>query len=198
MIHTWAVNIAEILSRELKLDKKRTSIVIYGLEVILGGIIKLFIFITLPLVLGVFTQFIAANLASGFLRLTSGGVHCSSYYRCLIVSTTIFLIIAFVSKYLFIYIVFVDLILWFSLALALVVFVIKAPVDVPEKPIRNHSRRRMLKIISCIMVMLYFLLFLYWKPEPDVILASSLGVLFHTFTLTRPGHTSVFLVDKSI
>jgi len=114
MIHTSAINIAEILSRELKLDKKRTSIVSYGLEVILGGVIKLFVFITFPLALGVFTQFIAANLASGFLRLFSGGVHCTAYYRCLITSTTVFLIIAFVSKHLFIYIGSVYLILWSS------------------------------------------------------------------------------------
>lgn len=198
MIHTWSKAIARYSAREIKLNGRKEAIVSYGLKVILGGIIKLIVFLLVPLSLGVFSQFTAACLSSGFLRLPSGGAHCSAYYRCLITSLSVFLLIAVVAKYLSLFITPDEIFLWFSLALAFIVFIRLAPVDVPQKPIRSKVHRKALKIASCALVLVYFAIFLYWKPGSDVVLSTSLAILFHTFTLTRSGHNFLAWVDNVI
>ncbi|MBM7854675.1 accessory gene regulator B [Desulfohalotomaculum tongense] len=196
MIHKYSVQLAKYLSYELNLDRSRQAVIAYGLEVLIGGTIKILVFISIPWLFGIFPQFIAAFLSSAFLRLPSGGVHCSAYYRCLISSLLLFLFIAAISKYLVTFKLPVHFFLWFSLLTALITFIKLAPVDVKEKPIRCDTRRKILKIISCLMPFIYLVVFNIFNLSSDIILASSMSILFHTFTLTNLGHKFFRLVDK--
>ncbi|ACV61331.1 Accessory gene regulator B [Desulfofarcimen acetoxidans DSM 771] len=196
MIHTWSVCLARYLGSELNLDKSRVSIISYGLEVLIGGFFKLIIYIVVPLFLGVFNQFAAAFLCSALLRLPSGGPHCSAYYKCLINTLVIYLTIAVTATYLSLSPLPVQAVLWFGLGLAFMVFYKLAPVDVKEKPIKSEKRRRCLKIISCIIVVVYFIFFSYWRFSQDIMWACSMAVIFHTFTLTWSGQRFIGKLDK--
>lgn len=90
MIHQLAQKIAEYLSRELNTGGPRQAVVAYGLEILLGGIVKLGAFVVVPAVLGILVQTWAALLASACFRLPAGGAHCTAYYRCLVGSLVTF------------------------------------------------------------------------------------------------------------
>ncbi|TEB05377.1 putative accessory gene regulator protein [Pelotomaculum schinkii] len=197
MIHIWSLLFSEYICNELNLNRCKQSIISYGLEVIIGASIKLIIYITIPLISGFLNQFAAAYLSAGLLKICSGGYHCSAYYRCLISTFLIFSLIAVISKYMAGTIPS-EPILYFSLFLALIIFILLAPVDVKEKPIISLNRRKLLKTISCLMVIIYILLFYYWKPEQNIALASGFAILFHVFTLTKFGNAFLRWVDKSL
>lgn len=197
MVHSWSVRFADYLGKELNLAEERIPIVAYGLEVIIGALIKLIVFTTIPLVLRVFPQFAAALISSAVLRLASGGVHCSAFYRCVICSLGVFLTIALISKY-FSYTLPSDDIFGFSLVVAFTAFIILAPVDVEEKPIKSPTRRKILKFISCLLIIVYFFIFKSWDLSNEIVLASGLAILFHSFTLTKPGHSFFKWLDQII
>ena len=197
MIHTYSKKLAEHLINELNLDNQRIPVISYGLEVIIGGFLKLTTFIFVPWLFGVLNQFTTAYITSAFLRLPSGGAHCTAYYKCLINTLVVFLIIALIAKHTLNPLP-IKQILWISLFLALLVFVKIAPVVSKEKPIVSLKRRRNLKIASSLILVIYFIVSLYWNPKQDILIASSLAILFHIFTLTKLGHKLLSYVDKLI
>lgn len=198
MIHAWSARIAGYIGKELAIDDKKIAIVSYGLEVIIGALIKLQVFILVPLVFGVFTEFMVVYLSFAFLRIAAGGVHCTAYYRCLLFSVTSYLIIAFTAIYLGSYNLPYREIYWVVLALSFLVIFAKAPIDVEEKPIISPKRRLRLKVISCLVVISYWLLSIYWDPGSIIYLASGMGILFQTFTLTQSGAKFFKWVDHII
>lgn len=198
MIHEWSARLARYLGSELALTDSKVSIITYGLEVLIGGIIKLVIYVTVPLLFGVFNQFAVAFISAAGLRLVSGGYHCTAYYRCLIYTLIIYLAIAFSAKYLAQYTLPAQEILLAILGLAFIISAILAPVDVPEKPIISNKRRRLLKITSCIVVIVYAVIFIYWQPSPDIVWACNLAILSHLLTLTKPGHGFIRFLDNLI
>lgn len=198
MIHTISVRITNYIAAELKLENSRLNIISYGIEVLLGGLVKWSIFIIVPLLLGVFKQCITACIIYAILRIPSGGRHCSAFYKCLIVSFSIFITIAFIAKYCSLTAFLIKPIFWFSICIVFIIFLLKAPVDVPEKPILSTSRKKTLKIISCIIVAIIPILFICLKPNDDLFLASSLAILFHAFTLTKPGNNFLYWLDNKI
>lgn len=198
MIHTWSVKLSQYLGRELNLDNQGIPIVSYGLEVLIGGLLKLLVFILVPLILGVFREFGAAYLASAFLRVPSGGAHCSAYYKCLVVTLLIFLGLAAAAKQLSYYQTQIIYLFWFSIVFAFLIHAKLAPVDVKEKPIYSATRRKHLKYVSCLIIAIYCAIFLWWNPNIEIALSWSLGLLFHTITLTRPGQTFIKQIEGFI
>lgn len=196
MVHSLSVRIANYLVNEIEHDKPKLSIVSYGVEILIGGLIKIAVFVTVPLLFGFFPEFAIAFLSSAFLRIPSGGAHFSAYYRCLIITLSVFSGIALIAKYTYINFYVVKVFFISSLALAFFTFIKIAPVDVKEKPIRSPLRRKRLKIISCLMIIFYFAIFIYYKQSVNNVLASGLAVLFHTLTLTEYGKNLCLKLDK--
>ncbi|AEG61083.1 accessory gene regulator ArgB-like protein [Desulforamulus ruminis] len=198
MIHGWSVHLAQYLGTELNLDHRKVAVVAYGLEVIIGALIKLAVFVLVPSILGVFKLFAFALISSAILRLPSGGVHNNAYYKCLLSTLTFFLIIAFTAKGLAVYPLPLNVFAFLILLLAFLVFIKLAPVDNQEKPIKSEARRKRLKFISCSLLVGYGVIFFLWSPEQDIMLAFLLAVLFHTFTLTKMGHALFKAIDNLI
>ena len=198
MIHGWSVHFAQYLGSELNLDPRKVAVVAYGLEVIIGAIIKLTMFTLIPFILGVFKLFIFAFLSSVPLRLASGGPHNNAYYKCLISTLSIFLIIAFTAKGLAMYHLPLNILFPLVLFLAFLIFLKLAPVDNQEKPIKSEARRKHLKFISCSLLVVYGVVFFLWQPDQSVGLACLLAVLFHTFALTKIGHALFQAIDNLI
>lgn len=198
MIHTWSVRISEYIGKELNIDQNKIAIVSYGLEVIIGAVIKLAFFILVPWKLGVLKEFMIAYLSFAFLRVMAGGIHCSAFYRCLLISVAAYLGIALLAISLDSFPLPYRELYWVVLALALLIVVVRAPVDVTEKPIICPRRRLLLKIISCLVITIYFLLSILWEPRNVVYIASGLAILFQVFTLTESGGKIFKLVDQII
>ncbi|MEW6423651.1 MAG: accessory gene regulator B family protein [Bacillota bacterium] len=195
MIHNFAVRLAAIIAGELKMNE-RQGIIAYGLEVIIGALIKLILFVTLPVALGIFPQVAAAALASIIFRLAAGGAHCTAYYRCLVSSLVTFLAIGALARYLAAYSLPLQTIVICVTAWSLVIVWRWAPADTPAKPIVNLLHHKGLRIASLIIVAFYLVTGLYTPLKPDLVLAASLGFFIQAFTITPAGYRFIEAVDR--
>lgn len=196
MIHQLASNMSIYLGKELGLENRRVAIVAYGLEVLIGGLIKLFLFTTIPFLLGILKLFIVAFLSAALLRLPSGGVHNDEYYKCVICTLSIFLSIAFIGRAISAYeSIPLNIVVPVILLFVFVVMLKLAPVPVKEKPIKSPSRRLKLKMVSCLVVVIYGGFFFLLELDRDVVVTAALSILFHTFTLTDAGSKSFKKID---
>ncbi len=198
MIHGWAVHMANFLGAELNLEQRKIAIAAYGLEVLTGALIKLAVFIIVPYLLGILKLFAVVMISFGIIRLPAGGIHCNAYYKCVLSSLFFFLAIAFTAQYLSAFTLPVYEILYAVLVVVWLVCSKLAPVDVKEKPIKSEKRRLRLKVISCTLPFIYGAVLTYWRPGQDIVLACLLSLLFHTFTLTKPGHKFFGWVDSAL
>lgn len=85
--------IAAHMAQATGLEKDKTDQLRYGLEIILGTLIKGALLFSLAYLLNVLPQVVLALAAGGLFRLLSGGAHCTSYWRCLVLGVTVYLFI---------------------------------------------------------------------------------------------------------
>lgn len=85
--------IAVHMTQATGLEKDKTDQLRYGLEIILGTLIKGAILFSLAYLLKILPQVALALAAGGLFRLLSGGAHCTSYWRCLVLGVTVYMFI---------------------------------------------------------------------------------------------------------
>ena len=195
MIHRLAQKLAEYLNRELNTGGSRQAIIAYGLEIILGGIIKLVSFVAVPAALGILPQTWAALLASACFRLPAGGAHCTAYYRCLVGSLFTFSLIGAAAKHTAVFIS-ADRVFYISISLALLSVALWAPADTEIKPVTRPGDRKKAKAWSYGVLVLYLYLRYYYQIPNELLLAGSLGLLSQVFTLTPLGYWAMMKLDR--
>ena len=192
MIHKLAQKIAEYLNQQLNFGDSRQSIISYGLEIMLGGLVKLVSFISIPAVFGMLPQTWAAMLAATFFRLPAGGAHLTAYYRCLIGYLLTFCLIGVFAKVTASYIP-VDLLFLITLGLALIAAAIWAPADTEAKPLTRPADKRKAKIWAFGVLAFYLYIWITYDIPTDLLLAGSVGLLLQVFTITPSGY---WIMDK--
>lgn len=200
-IHSLARSSAAYLVARLpeSRDKPEEEVVSFGLEVIIGVSLQLIVFIITAGYLNMMTEMMAILITMSSYRLLSGGVHCSAYYRCLILSLATLISLAYLGRW-----------LAFTIerglpSVATLIFVVGlvtawrwAPADTPAAPIVNPARRARLKKASYGWLMAWLLVILagFEQGWPGATLvASCLAVLFQSFALTPLGFAAVGQVD---
>ncbi len=194
MIHNLAQRIASWLGEELQ-QEERVAVMAYGLELLLGAVVKLVCFVTIPLLLGIFPQVAAVVLASVAFRLAAGGAHCTAYYRCLIGSLTTFTGLGFLARWLGESNVPGTEMALAAALFAIIVALIWAPADTPAKPITREGYRRMLKIISLLVPLCYLAAAWLLSLREDLLAASALGLAFQAVTVTPAGYRFIEWLD---
>lgn len=86
-----ASRMAGFLSCQTGLEQSRVDTVRYGLEIILGEIIKWVILIGAAAILDILPGAMFAMVSMAVFRLVSGGAHCQDYWRCLTFGLIVFL-----------------------------------------------------------------------------------------------------------
>ncbi|MBE3585588.1 accessory gene regulator ArgB-like protein [Desulfofundulus thermocisternus] len=194
MIHDLARKIASWLSQELQ-QEERAAVMAYGLELLLGAVVKVVCFVTIPLLLGIFHQVMAVLLASVVFRLAAGGAHCTAYYRCLIGSLTTFTGLGFLARWLPETDIPARGMALAATLFAVIVALIWAPADTPAKPITRVGHRRALKIISLMVPLCYIAVTWFLPLRDDLVAASALGLAFQSFTVTPAGYRFIEWLD---
>jgi accessory gene regulator B len=195
MIHDLAVRLASTLSAELKTTRPQ-AVMAYGLEIIIGALVKLACFVALPLALGILPQVAAAFLAGSAFRLAAGGAHCTAFYRCLASSLAVFCCLGFLARYLGSYSLPVKTIVAGTAMLSLLIALRLAPADTPAKPITNPVYRKRLKMISLAVITTYTMVMLSAPLPAGIVLAASFGLLAQVFTITPVGYRFIDVVDR--
>lgn len=177
-VHSIAMTLGNVISRELNYDNLKRAKINYGLEVLLGLIIKSVIFIIVPFFLGVLKQSLIIMFTIAILRYASGGMHCKTFIKCLIVSTTIYISLGMLAK-----IVTINDNLFYVLNIvSFLIVLLKSPVDPPEKIIKTNKKRHAMKLISTLIVLLYIYIS-NATTENDVKNSVAFAMYFQIFTL---------------
>lgn len=93
MVRQASEKLAQMLGAELQSDSDKIDIFRYALEIILGGLVKLILVALFSYMLGIVDTTIICILSYISIRHFGGGVHLSTYYRCMTVGLSMFLIL---------------------------------------------------------------------------------------------------------
>lgn len=189
-----ANRMAAHLASETGMDKVRADRVRFGLEILMGEIIKLAILLTGAVLLDVLPETLAAMGGFSLFRLVSGGPHCEDYWRCLVFSLLVFwgsaaigvLVASFVTEP-----VLVKYIIGSSVVMAVMVLV-WAPGEVPQKKI-PPQKRPVFKVLSLVFLVLWgWVLAIYVAPySMAAAVAGLLGLAGQALSFTPPGYRAM-------
>lgn len=178
-IHSIAITLSNAIARELNYNDVKRAKISYGLEAVIGLIIKAFIFIVVPFLFGVLIQSVIAMFTIAFLRYASGGIHCKTFIGCLIVSTTVYVSIGMLAR-----VVIINDYLYYILNIvSFLIVLLRAPVDSPEKPIKTKQKRYVMKLISIFILLLLLIYISSNAMANDIKNSIILGIYIQILTL---------------
>lgn len=123
----------------------------YGLEGLYLTITKLILIIIVSIILGIWKETLLLILIFNGIRLTSFGVHAKRSIDCLISSTLFFILFPILCIKLTIPLI-VKIILVIPLTVLIGIF---APADTEKRPLINKKKRKIYKILSIIISIIY-------------------------------------------
>jgi accessory gene regulator B len=184
-------------------NPEQAEVIAYGTELLLGAVIKGLIISLVTWFIGTLYESWMVLLFSALLRTFSGGVHCTSYTRCLITSSLVFSSLGVVVKLLqphlteqalFAIVTLATLILW-------AICIIWIPTGNEVRPLTKYNDKVKFKILSFVIISLYFSVFIvalnYFSTTPKTfLLASITGLLWQGFTVTPFGFSFVGKYDN--
>lgn len=123
----------------------------YGLEATYLTVTKLVVIFSLALLLGIFKEMIFMLLIFNILRTTGFGLHATKSWICLISSTSVFIILPYISTFVTIptYIKYI-----FTMISTLLIF-LYSPADTKKRPLIHKRKRIIYKVLttlSCIIL----------------------------------------------
>lgn len=192
MIKVLAQKIAVIMGTRLQVERDRVEVFAYGLEIILGTLLQLLILIWLSLILNTFITTMASLVAFASLRYFGGGVHLSTYYRCLIVGTSLLLALGKLAT--------IDISLAALKIIYLSVFIMGAfitvrwvPAGTEKKQIKDKKTRRQQKIKTLfVLIMLSAVTWIFIIQKLNAgAFAVVLGLAGSLFLITPWGYRAV-------
>jgi accessory gene regulator B len=177
-----ASGIATYIGNELEFDTEHRDNVRYGLEIVLGTLIKVIVILTVASVFGL-TAFVCALFATSItMRLLSGGAHFRTYWRCLNFSVVTSISIVLAAQVLAPHLNRLALILAVFLFAGYSYYVIDrfAPADNPAKPIKGIKKQLRYKRLSKIFVVgwcacVVLCARLFPSPTATILLLASMG-----------------------
>lgn len=167
------------------IDKQKEEELIYGLQLMLGEIPKLFIMLLISYVLGVLKLTIISYLILLPYKTFSGGVHAKTHLACIICTPTVYCGTVYLSKYLNItpneLRLAVILCIWIF---CMIMITLYAPADTEDVPILRKKERKQKKILSYIVLTINLLVAIFIK---DSIISNILiyGSFIQSILITR-------------
>ena len=93
-------------------------------------------------------------LTYNFIRLFAFGMHANKSWICLVFSSSIFILGTYLCKYVSIN----DYLLYLLYLVVLIIVIIYAPADTVKRPLIKKKKRNIFKLLSVLVVILYFIL----------------------------------------
>ena len=144
----------------------------YGLDAIYLNIPKTLIIFGLAIILGIFKDMILLLTFYGILRTFAFGMHASKSWHCLVISTVMFIGGGLICKYVNIS-SYVKIIISIISLLCIIKY---APADTHKRPLINAKRRKIYKIVSSIIALIYVVLIIIFVNK-DISMYLTMGIL---------------------
>lgn|GEM_PF-595846 len=198
-LHKLAGAVAAHMARGIGLENDKIDRLRYGLEIILGALIKGAVLFFLAHLLNILPHVALALAAAGFFRLLSGGAHCSSYGRCLVLGVTVYLLTGLVAVSMA---KFVTPPLLTGMAAIVILGAAActfkwAPGEVPCRAMGGRREIMTFKFLSLLYLALWAALFLHLasRVNGSLLLASLLALTMQTLSFTPLGYGLVARAD---
>lgn len=153
-----------VLDKAISLIKKNNPLlsdidlerIRYGLEGIYLTFTKLMVIFAIALSLGLFKELLIFLFFYNIIRVFAFGLHASKSYICLITSSLVFILFPYIAT-----IVSIPFINKLIISLLLLVLIaLYAPADTHKRPLIKAKKRRMWKILSITVTVIYIALIL--------------------------------------
>lgn len=129
----------------------------YGLVGIYLTISKLLVVLILAIILGIFKEVIIFILLFNLMRMPAFGLHATKSWICLVSSTIIFIGIPIACIYLNINI-YLKI---FMCIIGIILMLKNAPADTHKRPIINKRRRKIYKVLSTILAIIFSIISIF-------------------------------------
>ncbi len=196
-LSTVSNRFAVYLENNLASDQDHTEIYAYGLEILLGAVIKLGVILILAWAMNTLISTSIVLVAYAAVRCFGGGVHMSTYLKCLILGTAIILSLGGISQFNLDSSIVIGLSI-FALVFESIVCLKWAPGDTEKKPIKDERVRRQQKKKLALVIVLSGLIIIYLVRQNlnSLALAVLLGGISSAFLITPWGYLLLESIDK--
>ena len=163
---------------------EKAEIILYGLQLIIGEIPKMFILFGLSFLLGFGWYIVFAYIAVMPYRATSGGFHLHTHLGCILSTIIFFYGNILISKFLVLDNIQKYILIGLSLVFGILMISMYAPADTEEVPIISKKERKTKKILSYVMLTLTLVVALF---VPDRMMSNILiiGSIFQSISISR-------------
>lgn len=153
MIDKFCTFLVDKMKKEMpEIDEEKAEVIMYGLQLIIGEIPKIFIALAISYLLGIFKYTLLTLLILMPYRSCSGGVHLKTHIGCIVSTTLFYAGIPLLAKS-----ILVSQNIEYILALGIWIFGmimvrLYAPADTENLPILRKSERKQKQILSYVML----------------------------------------------
>ena len=163
---------------------ENAEVILYGLQLIIGEIPKVFILFGVSFLLGIGWYMVFAYIAIAPYRAVSGGFHLHTHIGCILSTAGFFYGDIFISKYLVLDDIQKYILVALSLLFGIIMVSMYAPADTEDLPILRKKERKIKKILSYLMLILTLVVSIIIK---DQVLSNILivGTIFQSISISR-------------
>lgn len=174
----------QIRKRMPEIDDEKAEVIMYGMQLIIGEIPKMFILFGIAFILGIGWYMLFAYIAMMPYRGATGGFHLKSHLGCILGTSLFYYGNVFLSKIISLTEIQKIIIILISLIFGIAMITLYAPADTENVPIISKKERRNKKIISYI-VLTITLVVAWFVKEPVISNILIFGTIIQTITITR-------------
>ncbi len=152
-LYQAAARLSTYLARQVDLPQKQVDTLRFGLEIIIGTLIKGILLFTLAWAMNILIEVMVALLVGSGFRMLAGGAHATGYVRCLVLGLTLYLVTGWMAKtYVPLFSPNLSIYLILSVfTFCLLAVLLWAPGSVPSKKLTS-SKHRQFKLLSLLYV----------------------------------------------
>ncbi len=188
-METFVNRILTLYKRNLDIDAEQEAVVHYAIQLVTSTVLAYLLALVVAWPLHIFWDVLVMMLTISVFRNFSGGAHCSCARNCITYGVIIMNSLGMISHHLII----ARRLLWIF---TFIIFLFSiwavhryAPADTPGKPISTKVKKERLRKRSFLMVCLWYIgvlgVYVFFQPLDWMIYASSFGMLWQSFTLTK-------------
>lgn len=176
--------LAKMRKKMPDITDEKAEIILYGLQLLIGEMPKMFILFGLSFLLGFGLYMVFAYIAVMPYRATSGGFHLHTHLGCILSTIIFFYGNIIISKFLVLDNMQKYILIGLSLFFGILMISMYAPADTEEVPIISKKERKTKKILSYIMLILTLVAALF---IPDRMMSNILiiGSIFQSISISR-------------
>lgn len=167
-----------------EIDDEKAEVILYGIQLIIGEIPKIFIIFGLSILFGIGWYMLFAYIVMIPYRAVSGGFHLKTHIGCIIGTSIFYFGNIFLSKALMLQDMQKYILIGITFIFGVIMISLYAPADTENLPILSKKERKIKKILSYIILTVTLIVTFFIK---DNVISNILiiGTLLQTMTITR-------------